>query len=78
MTDEAVRRQYDQLARRYDQRWSGYITKTLTFIKFWASIPPQATVLDIGCGTGEFERLVLCEQRAQRMVGGSGQKWILT
>ena len=69
MTDEAVRRQYDRLASGYDQRWSRYITKTLTFLKSWASVPPEATILDIGCGTGEFERLVLCEQPEQRMVG---------
>src|SRR5271165_2023078 len=36
MTDAAVRRQYDRLARGYDQRWSRYITQTLTFLKSWA------------------------------------------
>ena len=69
MTDAAVRRQYDRLARGYDQRWSRYITQTLTFLKSWASIPPQAAVLDIGCGTGEFEWLVLREHPEQRIVG---------
>jgi ubiquinone/menaquinone biosynthesis C-methylase UbiE len=69
MTDTSVRQQHDRLARVYDRRWSRYISQTLTFLKTWASIPPQATVLDIGCGTGEFERLVLSEHPEQRMVG---------
>ena len=69
VTDPAVRRQHDRLARVYDRRWSRYISQTLTFLKTWASIPPQAAVLDIGCGTGEFERLVLSEHPEQRMVG---------
>ena len=69
MTDTAVRQHHDRLARGYDQRWSRYITQTLTFLKTWASIPPGAAVLDIGCGTGEFERLVLCEHPEHRMVG---------
>jgi len=69
MTDMAVRQQHDRLARGYDQRWSRYITQTLTFLKSSASIPPQAAVLDIGCGTGQFERLVLLDHPEQRMVG---------
>ena len=69
MNDLAVRQQHDRLARVYDRRWSRYISRTLVLLKTWASIPPQAAVLDIGCGTGEFERLVLSEQPEQRMVG---------
>lgn len=69
MSDVAVRQQHDRLARGYDQRWSRYITQTLTVLKSSASIPPQAAVLDIGCGTGQFERLVLGEHPEQRMVG---------
>ena len=69
MNDLAVRQQHDRLARVYDRRWSRYISRTLVLLKTWASIPPQAAVLDIGCGTGEFERLVLSEKPEQRMVG---------
>ena len=69
MNDLAVRQQHDRLARVYDRRWSRYVSRTLVFLKTWASIPPQAAVLDIGCGTGEFERLALSEQPEQRMVG---------
>lgn len=58
MTETVVRQQYDQLAKVYDQRWNNYIFKTLFFIKDWAEISPQATLLDIGYATGEFESLV--------------------
>lgn len=60
---------YDRLAKVYDQLWQHYITETLSFLKGWACIPTHAAVLDVGCGTGEFERFVLAENRAQTMVG---------
>lgn len=69
MTETKVRNQYDRMATAYDQRWSNYLTNTLSFLKTWAQISPQAAVLDIGCGTGEFERLVVTEHPMQKMVG---------
>ena len=69
MTENKVRSQYDQMAAVYDTRWSRYVTNTLSFLKNWARISQQATVLDIGCGTGEFERLVLAEHPGQQIVG---------
>lgn len=69
MSETKVREQYDQLATVYDQRWSGYVANTLSFLKSWAQISPQASVLDIGCGTGEFEQLVLAEHPTQQMLG---------
>jgi ubiquinone/menaquinone biosynthesis C-methylase UbiE len=59
MTETTVRKQYNQMATFYDQRWSSYITNTLSFLKTWAHISPTANVLDVACGTGEFERLLL-------------------
>lgn len=69
MTEAQVREQYDQLATRYDQRWSRYVSNTLSFLKIWAQITPADRVLDVACGTGEFERLILKENPAQNMVG---------
>lgn len=69
MTETRVREQYDQMAAVYDQRWSTYVTNTLSFLKTWMNIPPTATVLDIACGTGEFERLVLADHPTQQIVG---------
>ncbi|MBD1910013.1 MULTISPECIES: methyltransferase domain-containing protein [unclassified Leptolyngbya] len=54
-----VQQQYDKLAAIYDRRWKSYITRTLTFLEAWTQIEPQESVLDVACGTGEFERRVL-------------------
>lgn len=64
-----VRRHYDRLARIYDRRWSRYVGQTLSFLRDWAQIPPDARVLDVACGTGELERLLLEKSPAQSIVG---------
>lgn len=69
MTEAQVREQYNQLANQYDQRWSRYVANTLSFLKIWAQIAPTDRVLDVACGTGEFERLILKENPKQNMVG---------
>ncbi|MBL1179224.1 class I SAM-dependent methyltransferase [Pantanalinema sp. GBBB05] len=69
MLESKVRTQYNQVASIYDQRWNSYISNTLSFLKTWADLPPTATVLDIACGTGELERLILAEHPTQPMVG---------
>jgi ubiquinone/menaquinone biosynthesis C-methylase UbiE len=69
MYESVVRNQYNQMAPAYDWLWQGYLAKTLGFLKTWAAIPPSAHVLDIGCGTGIFEQLVLADQPKQFMIG---------
>ncbi|WP_341530396.1 class I SAM-dependent methyltransferase [Nostoc sp. UHCC 0302] len=69
MTETTVRKQYNQLAAVYDLRWRNYIVNTLSFLKTWVEISPTDTVLDIACGTGEFERLLLTEYSSQQIVG---------
>jgi ubiquinone/menaquinone biosynthesis C-methylase UbiE len=69
MTETKVREQYNRLALIYDQRWSDYIIHTLSFLKTWVQISPTASLLDIACGTGEFERLLLVEHPTQQIVG---------
>ncbi len=69
MAESTVRTQYDQLAILYDQRWHSYVTRTLSFLHTWARIPAQASVLDVACGTGEFERQLLAPHPTQSIVG---------
>ncbi len=69
MTEAQVRQQYDSLASIYDQRWNWYVTNTLSFLKTWVNLSASDQVLDIACGTGEFERLVLNENPTQQIVG---------
>jgi ubiquinone/menaquinone biosynthesis C-methylase UbiE len=78
MAESKVREQYNYIASVYDRRWSKYITNTLSFLKSWASIPPQASVLDVACGTGELEQMILAENPTQKMVGVDISEKMLT
>lgn len=64
-----VRTQYDRLADIYDLRWRNYILNTLTFLHNWEQIEPQDRVLDVACGTSEFERLLLERNPRQQITG---------
>ncbi len=57
MVETTVRNQYNRLAKIYDQRWQGYINKTLNFLFDWSELTRDEEVLDVACGTGEFEAL---------------------
>jgi ubiquinone/menaquinone biosynthesis C-methylase UbiE len=69
MTEAQVRKQYNQLAPVYDQRWSSYVSSTLEFLISWSRLSPTDKVLDVACGSGEFERLILAENPSQHIVG---------
>ncbi|MFY9984601.1 MAG: methyltransferase domain-containing protein [Chthoniobacterales bacterium] len=60
---------YDKHAGTYDRAWRRYITQTLGFLKASISFRSSDKILDVGCGTGEFERLILSEHPEQHMVG---------
>jgi ubiquinone/menaquinone biosynthesis C-methylase UbiE len=69
MNEVKIQTQYDQLADIYDLRWRTYIVNTLTFLHNWEQIDSQAKILDIACGTGEFERLLLDKNPTQKITG---------
>ncbi|HUP01112.1 MAG TPA: class I SAM-dependent methyltransferase [Gemmatimonadota bacterium] len=49
---DAVLNEYSRLAPVYDKRWSFYIEATTRATMARLSPPPNARVLDVGCGTG--------------------------
>lgn len=67
--ESRVKDQYNSQAQSYDRRWSRYINKTLAFLLEWAEIPVAANVLDVACGTGELERLLLTKHSDQSISG---------
>lgn len=69
MSKANVHQKYQEIAPDYDQRWQSYINRTLSFLDSWAEIPTEATVLDLPCGTGEFEHLLLAKNPTQKIVG---------
>lgn len=89
---EAARREYDDLASVYDRRWRGYIDATLGAILECVPFLGNERVLDIACGTGELERLLLSRwpdlpvvgidisrgmlRRAAAKVRGSSVAWV--
>ena len=54
-----VSEQYNRLAPIYDIRWRKYIARSLSFLLDFVDISPQASVLDLGCGTGELTKLIV-------------------
>jgi ubiquinone/menaquinone biosynthesis C-methylase UbiE len=66
---EAVRHEYDSLAADYDRRWQHYIKTTLRALVERVPFQGKERVLDIACGTGELERLLLARWPDLRIVG---------
>jgi ubiquinone/menaquinone biosynthesis C-methylase UbiE len=69
MPEAIARKQYDHMAGTYDWLWQSYIARTLALLKRAAQIAPYEIVLDVACGTGAFERMLLAEFATQRLVG---------
>ncbi|HEV3443042.1 MAG TPA: methyltransferase domain-containing protein [Gemmataceae bacterium] len=66
---DAVRQQYDRLATKYDRRWRSYVDATLQAVADCIPIRGQERVLDVACGTGELERLLLARWPALQVAG---------
>jgi ubiquinone/menaquinone biosynthesis C-methylase UbiE len=66
---DAVRLQYDRLAKTYDRRWRSYVDATLHAVVSGIPFRGQERVLDIACGTGELERLLLARCPGLHIIG---------
>jgi ubiquinone/menaquinone biosynthesis C-methylase UbiE len=66
---EAVRHEYDSLAADYDRRWQHYIKTTLRALVERVPFQGKERFLDIACGTGELERLLLARWPELRLAG---------
>lgn len=67
--DPSVPRQYDAWARIYDLFWARYVNKTLPVLQRAANVQSGERVLDLACGTGEFERRLLMQRPGAQVVG---------
>jgi ubiquinone/menaquinone biosynthesis C-methylase UbiE len=76
MTIDKVTEQYDRLAQIYDRRWYKYIQDTLSFLIAYLQPNPTSEylsgneqILDIACGTGELEKLLLNSYPQLQIIG---------
>jgi len=69
VTEQKVQAQYDEMAAVYDVRWDSYISGTLATLPDGLSLMGNETILDVACGTGELERLLLAEHPELSIVG---------
>lgn len=66
---DSVVKRYERLARVYDRRWHAYLRQTLESALEALRLSGTEHVLDVGCGTGEFERLALGRFPGLMMIG---------
>jgi len=67
--DDIVAAQYDWWARVYDRFWRRYVTQTLPVLRRTVQIRDGERILDVACGTGEFERRVIEAGTDAELVG---------
>jgi len=67
--DPVVPQQYEAWANVYDRFWARYVNQTLPVLRRVADVQPGERVIDLACGTGEFERLVLAAEPRAQLIG---------
>ncbi len=64
-----VRDQYDEHAEVYDELWRSHLKATLNFLKNWMRLNGDETILDVACGTGELEKMLVAGHPSQKIIG---------
>ena len=67
--ENKVKAQYDRMAQRYDQRWLGYLESTLGFLERKLILEGHEKILDVACGTGALEKLLVARHPTFDIVG---------
>jgi len=67
--ERRVRKQYNRIAEAYDRRWRGYVLSTLHCVEKWMRVQGSERILDVACGTGALEKLLVARYPAQKIVG---------
>lgn len=66
---DVVEKQYDSAAAYYDRRWARYVRSTLSRLVRSLALRGTERILDVACGTGELESLLLSLHPAVSIVG---------
>lgn len=66
---DSVRRDYDRLASSYDRRWRAYVDVTLRAVVDSLQPQGQERLVDIACGTGTLERVLLARWPLLQVAG---------
>jgi len=67
--NDAILKEYNQLAASYDRRWRAYVDETVRVVIESVALRGDERILDIACGTGELERLLLARWPGLQIVG---------
>ena len=67
--EDWVRQKYDRLSGVYDRRWRSYVQSSLHYLLRAIPLEGSETVLDVACGTGAFETLLMERHEKLRVVG---------
>lgn len=64
-----VKADFEKSAASYDLRWAHYNLASHRATLPYLELAGTETVLDLGCGTGEFERHILCHWPDAKVIG---------